>query len=73
MKAKYYLEDDLLVLKLSDKPYSHAEKVGMFIVHYAKDNEAVMVEILNASEFIKEATEALPYPILNKIFHLQAA
>jgi hypothetical protein len=73
MKAKYYPEDDLLVLRFSDRPYNHAEKIGMFVVHYAKDNEAVLMEILNASEFIKEAAEALPYPTLNKILHLQAA
>ena len=48
MKAKYYPEDDLLVLRFSDRPYNHAEKIGMFVVHYAKDNEAVLMEILNA-------------------------
>jgi uncharacterized protein YuzE len=73
MKAKYYPEDDLLVLKFSDKVYDHAEKMGMFVVHYAKDKEPVLVEILNASDFIKEATEALPYPTLNKILHLETA
>jgi hypothetical protein len=47
--------------------------MGMFVVHYAKDKEPVLVEILNASDFIKKATEALPYPTLNKILHLETA
>ncbi len=71
MKARYYPEDDLMVLKLLEKPYDYAEKIGTFIIHYTKNKEPVMLEILNASQFIRETTEALPYPTLNKILHLQ--
>jgi len=60
MSAKYYKEDDLLVVKLSNKPFEVAEKVGSFIVHYDKKREPVTVEILNASKFLKETSRALP-------------
>ena len=73
MKAKYYPEDDLLVLRLSERAYDYAEKIGTFIIHYTKDKEPVSLEILKASEFLRETTEALPYPTLNKILHLQIA
>lgn len=72
MKAKYYPEDDFMVIKFSDKAYDYAEKIGMFIIHYTKDKNPVAIEILNASKFIRETTEALPYPTLNKILHLHA-
>jgi uncharacterized protein YuzE len=72
MKVRYYPEDDLMVLKLSERPYDYAEKVGSFIIHYTKDKEPVILEILKASQFLRETTEALPYSTLNKILHLQA-
>jgi len=58
MSAKYYKDDDLLVVKLSSKPFEVAEKVGSFIVHYDKTREPVMVEILNAPKFLKETSKA---------------
>lgn len=60
MSAKYYKEDDLLVVKLSNKPFEVAEKIGSFIVHYDNKREPVTVEILNASKFLKETSRALP-------------
>ena len=73
MKAKYYPEDDIMVLELSERAYDYAEKVGSFIIHYTKNKKPVMIEILNASQFIKDTTGALPYRTLNKILHLQPA
>lgn len=60
MSPKYYKDDDLLVLKLSKEPFVAAEKMGSFIVHYDKKRIPVMVEILNASKFLKETSRALP-------------
>ena len=60
MSAKYYKEDDLLVIKLSNTPFMAAEKIGSFLVHYDKARKPVMIEILNASKFLKETSRALP-------------
>lgn len=68
MNAKYYQEDDLLVLKLSKKPFKVAEKLGSFIVHYDAKKEPVLVEILNASEWLKATSRALPKSIIKTIF-----
>lgn len=67
MKARYFPEDDLLVLRISDQPYQEAEKIGQFILHYSKEGEPVMLEILHAAKFLKETTEALPYPTVAKL------
>lgn len=72
MSAKYYKEDDLLVVKLSNKPFEVAEKVGSFIVHYDKLREPVMVEILNASKFLRETSRALPKSIRQNILLVNA-
>jgi len=69
MKVKYYPEDDFMSLKMSDAPYDYAEKIGSFIVHYSSDKEPVMLEILNASQFLRETIDALPYPMVDNIFH----
>lgn len=68
MKAKYYKEDDLLVLKFSDKPFEVAEKVGSFIIHYDTKREAVSVEVLNASRLLKATSKALPRSVREDIF-----
>ena len=67
MKARYYPEDDLLVLRMSEKPYQRAEKIGPFIIHYTDDGEPVRLEILHAEQFLRETTGALPYPTAAKL------
>ena len=68
MSAKYYKEDDLLVIKLSKKPFVAAEKLGSFIVHYDNKKQPVSVEILNASKLLKESSKALPKDVRQTIF-----
>ena len=68
MSAKYFKDDDLLVIKLSKKPFKVAEKIGSFIVHYSKDKEPVLLEILNASRLLKETSKALPKSVRREIF-----
>lgn len=68
MSAKYYKEDDLLVIKLSNKPFVAAEKLGSFIVHYDNKKQPVSVEIINASKLLKETSKALPKDVRQTIF-----
>lgn len=68
MSAKYYQDDDLLVIKLSNRPFKAAEKIGSFIVHYDKKREPVSVEILNASKLLRETSKALPKEVRQTIF-----
>ena len=59
MKVKYYKDADLLSLRVSKKPYHDATRNGDLVVHYTKNGQPVLVEILNASNFLKEAGKSL--------------
>lgn len=72
MSAKYYKEDDLLIIKISNNPFKAAEKMGSFIVHYDKKRNPVRVEILNASKFLEETSRALPKSIRQNILSASA-
>lgn len=60
MKVKYYEDADLLSLRISKKKYYTANQSGDVIVHLSKDNEPVLIEILNAAQFLKKADKSLP-------------
>lgn len=68
MKVKYYKKDDIMVLKLSDKPIDYAEESNWVIVHYDENKEPVRIEILEASRFLKEESRVLPRDIKDKFF-----
>lgn len=68
MNARYYPDDDLLVLRMSEQPYEHAEKIGPLIIHYTGKGEPVALEILQAAQFLREAAGALPYQTVAELF-----
>ncbi|MGB9659522.1 MAG: DUF2283 domain-containing protein [Nitrososphaerales archaeon] len=55
MKVKYDREEDILVYEISDEKIDYAEEMGPVIVHFTKDSKPVMLEILDASEFLTQA------------------
>lgn len=59
MKVKYYKDADLLSLRISKKHYYTASQSGDVIVHLSKDGEPVLIEILNAGQFLKKAEKSL--------------
>ncbi len=67
MKAKYYEDADLISWKISKKHFEYASRSGDFVVHYSKDDEPVLIEILNASKFLKEANSRLPKKIQKQV------
>lgn len=75
MKAKYYEDADLISWKVSRKPFEYATRSGDFVVHYSKNDEPVLIEILNASKFLKEANRMLPKKIQRQVLpeEVQAA
>lgn len=68
MRVKYYKKDDILVIRFSDKPYDYAEMEGNFIVHFSKDRKPVRLEILEASQFLREESKALPKEVRVAVF-----
>ena len=59
MKIKYEKEDDVLMIEFNDKPIDYAEQSGDLIMHFSPKREAVLLEILDASKFLKKTSEAI--------------
>ena len=51
-KIKYSKDVDTLLIELSDKQIDYAEEEGQVIIHFSKDGEFVLLEILDAKDFI---------------------
>jgi uncharacterized protein YuzE len=54
-KIKYSNDTDTLLIELSDKEIDHAEEQGQVIIHFSKKNLPVLIEIMDASQFITDA------------------
>lgn len=67
-KIKYYKEDDILVVTLSEEPFDYAEMENNFVVHYAKNGRPVRIEILDAANFLKEQSMVLPKEVKEAVF-----
>jgi len=57
MKISYNREQDILMYEVSDESIDYAEEVGPIIVHFSKNGKPVLMEILDASEFIAVTTK----------------
>ena len=51
-RIRYSKDADALLIELSAEPVEYAEEAGPFIVHFSKDGRPVIVEILNARDFV---------------------
>ncbi len=58
-KIKYSKDTDALLIELSDKKIDYAEESGQVIVHFAKNGEPVLLEILDARDFILNSLSSL--------------
>ena len=53
MRVTYDREGDILMVEVADEgTIDHAEHTGPFIVHFSPDGELLLLEILDASEFL---------------------
>lgn len=57
MKTRYDKEDDVLMIWFSKKPIDDAKQSKNIITHYSVKKEVVLVEILNASTFLKHSIQ----------------
>lgn len=67
-KFRYDKEDDILMVWFSKEPVDYAEQEKDLIIHFSKENKPVLMEILEASKFLKETTKTLPPNIRQQIF-----
>lgn len=68
MRLKYYKEDDILVMKFSNKPVDDSFEVENAILEVDKNNAPVALEILHASQFFNIASKELPKEVKQKFF-----
>lgn len=57
MKVSYNRNDDVLMLEVGRGLVDHAEEVGPVIVHFDKTGKPILLEILDASEFIAKTAK----------------
>jgi uncharacterized protein YuzE len=59
MKISYNREKDIMLLEVSSRrKIDYAEEAGPIIIHFSKDRHPVLLEILDASEFLAAITKA---------------
>jgi hypothetical protein len=58
-KIRYSKDVDALLVELSDKPIDYAEESGQIIVHFSKDDEPVLLEILDAKDFLLDSLSSV--------------
>lgn len=57
MRISYDRDSDILMIEISDEDIDYAEEAGPMIIHFSKDGKPVLIEILDASEFLAEITK----------------
>ncbi len=57
MRIGYDREKDILLIEVSRKPIDHAEELGPLIVHFSRQGHPVLLEVLDASDFLSAATK----------------
>ena len=58
MRVRYNRKEDILILELSKASIDHSEEAGPIIAHFSTDDKLVLLEILEASDFLAEFTKA---------------
>jgi hypothetical protein len=56
-KISYEAEADVLMWEIADQPIDFATEIGNVVVHFTKDNVPVLIEILEASKFLRQANK----------------
>ena len=57
MRISYDRDVDVLMIEISDEDIDYAEEAGPMVIHFSKDGKPVLIEILDASEFLAEITK----------------
>jgi hypothetical protein len=58
MKVRYNRNEDVLALEVSKGSVDHAEESGPISAHFSADDRLVLLEILEASDFLADLTKA---------------
>ena len=56
---RYSPDADVLSIRLSNEPTDHGEDCGQIIVHLSAQDKPVGLEVLEASEFVRDLLKAM--------------
>ena len=59
VKISYEPEADVLMWEIGNKPIDFAKEIGNVVVHFDRQDEPVLIEILEAREFLSKAKNLL--------------
>ena len=63
----YEPEADVLSVQVAKKPIDYAEEMGNLVVHFSKKHEPVLMEILNAKDFLSKGKDLVGKKDFSKI------
>jgi hypothetical protein len=58
VKVSYNNKDDVLIYEIGTGKIDHAQEMGPFIVHFDRKGKAVLLEMLDASDFLTASLKA---------------
>ena len=58
-RITYEPEADVLTWEITNQPIDFAKEIGNIVVHFTKQNIPVLIEILEASSFIKKTKQLI--------------
>jgi uncharacterized protein YuzE len=58
MKIRYDRDDDILMVEMGKGKIDFAKESGPLIVHFTKQRQPILLEILNASKFLASLTKS---------------
>ena len=59
MKISYSKDVDILMVRLSDEPFDHADETDGVISHFSKEGKLVLLEIQGGKRFLEMAYESV--------------
>lgn len=67
-KISYSEDVDILMIQLSDKKIDDSYETNFGVVEVAEDGEPVILEIFQASKFLKELGKAVPKTVQKEVW-----
>jgi len=67
IKMSYEPEADVLSVEVAKNPIDYAEEMGNLVVHFSKKNQPVLVEILNAKDFLSQSKTLVGKKSLSRV------
>ena len=66
-KYRYEKDDDVLMIWFNEEPVDHAEQQDNVILHVSRSNRPVLLEILDASKFLKDTAKHMPQSVRKQL------